>query len=102
MKYANMMIGVITPGPGVTVEAPSGSSTIQAVGATTAGAGAATIVIEVSNDGANWLTYDIISLTLSTTTASAGVEMDAPWAYVRGNVTAISGTGAHLSLIMGV
>jgi hypothetical protein len=102
MKFANMMIGVTTTGAGVAVEPPRCPSTIQAVGATTSGAGAAIIAIEVSNDGVNWLPYDTISLTLSTTPASAGIEMDAPWTNVRGNVTSISGTGAAVSLYMGV
>lgn len=87
-------------GPSVSKNAPKAA--IQATGATTAGTGSATLVVEVSNDGANWLPHDTLTLTLSTVVATAGIEMDAPWAYVRGNVTAISGTGAAVSLIMGV
>lgn len=79
---------------------PYGKAAIQAVGSTTAGAGSATIVLEVSNDGENWLPRDTINLTLSTTPASAGIELDAPWLFVRANMTDISGTGAAITMIM--
>jgi len=103
MSRAKLLESVTATGPGVSVENPGGGkATFQATGATSSGAGAATIAIEVSNDRINWLTHDTLTIALSTTSASAGIEMDAPWAYVRGNVTAISGTGAAVSLTMGV
>ncbi len=66
------------------------------------GAVSATIDIEVSNDGVN-VAKVLASLALTGT----GIDNDAlasaePWLYVRGNVTAISGTGAQASLILGV
>jgi hypothetical protein len=77
----------------------------QAVGATSAGAGAATIEIEVSNTGRDneWLQLATgpISLTLSTTPATAAIILDEPWVYARGNCTAISGTGAAVTLTIG-
>lgn len=79
-----------------------GKATLQASGLTTSGAGAAEIAVQVSNDNVNWLTLGTISLTLSTTESSDGFAFDAPWAFVRGNVTSISGTGAAVSLLMGV
>ena len=97
-----LLESVIATGAGAAAEVRTPGRTLQATGATSAGAGAATIAIEVSNDATNWLTYDTISLPLSTTTATAGVEMDAPWLFVRGNVNAISGTDAAVSLHMGV
>ena len=45
----------------------------QAVGSTTASTGAATIVIEASNDGTNYVTMATITLTLSTTPSSDGL-----------------------------
>ena len=88
---------------------PSGTvNTFQAFGATTAGAGAATIVIEVSNieDPANgtnvdWITAGTITLTLATTRTSDGFGMVIPWRNVRARITAISGTGAAVSVSMG-
>lgn len=75
--------------------------TYQANGTTSNGAGAATIQVQGSNNGTNWDTIGTISLTLSTTSASDGFSSDDRYCLVRGNVTAISGTGASVSLIMG-
>lgn len=75
--------------------------TYQATGTTTAGAGAATILVQGSNDGTNWDTIGTISLTLATTTSSDGFSSDDRYAFVRGNVSAISGTGASVNLTMG-
>jgi len=72
--------------------------TFQAYGTTTAGAGAATIKIQVSNNETDWLDLGTISLTLATTSSSDGFAAEAPWQYVRANVTALSGTGASVSV----
>lgn len=73
----------------------------QATGQTTAGAGAVTVDIEASLDGVNFETIITISLTLSTTTTSDSQVIDAAWKHLRANVTAISGTGAAVSVWMG-
>jgi hypothetical protein len=75
--------------------------TFQAVGSTSAGAGTADVDIEVSNDNSNWLVLGTISLVLSTTETSDGFNSDAPWKHVRGNVTAITGTDATVTVYMG-
>lgn len=72
----------------------------QLVGTTTSGAGSATVAVEVSLDGVNFMTQGTITITLGTTAATDGFASDAPWRYVRGNVTAISGTGARVTLTM--
>lgn len=76
----------------------------QAKGTTSSGTGAATVVVEVSLTGATneWITLGTITLTLGTTVTTDGFASDAPWTYVRGNVTAISGTGASVDLLIGV
>lgn len=78
----------------------------QAVGRTTAGAGAATVNIEVSNldnptIDAHWLVGMTITLTLGTTDVSDGQHFNAKWKFVRARVTAISGTGASVDVYMG-
>lgn len=73
----------------------------MARGQTTAGSGAATINIEVSNDGVNWLVAFTISLTLGTATTADGQGLVYRWEWVRANVTAISGTGASVDVIAG-
>lgn len=65
------------------------------------GAVAATVKVQVSNDTATW--YDMIVFDLSGTSSAAEAEaLEAPWAYGRGNVTALSGTGATAEIMMGV
>lgn len=72
-------------------------------GNTSSGSGAATISIEVCNDGNGpWLSAGTISLTLGTTETADGFVMSFAWEYYRANVTAISGTGAEVTVIMGV
>lgn len=73
-------------------------------GSTSAGAGSATVKVEVSNDGTNYFQIKSFSLTLVTTVSSDAYELPitARYLYIRGNVTAISGTGAQVTLIAGV
>jgi len=87
-------------GAGNARRSPSERS-FQATGVTTAGAGSATVKIQVSNDETAWLDLGTITLTLSTSAASDGFSTIAPWAFVRANLTAISGTGASVTVSMG-
>lgn len=80
---------------------PNPTRTFQAYGTTTSGTGAATITVNVSHNGSDYMTLATIELPLSTVSASDGFLVDAHWEYVRAEVTAISGTGATVSLIMG-
>lgn len=67
--------------------------------ATVTGTGAvsATVEIEVSCDGSNWIVAGTITLT-GTTSDTDGFASDAPWPYVRADLTAISGTGATVDV----
>lgn len=76
-------------------------NTFQAVGTVSSGTGAATINIEVSNDETNWIVAGTITLTLSTTAATDGFTISAAWPFCRANVTAISGTGASVTVTAG-
>ena len=81
----------------------SDSKTFQAKGATSSGTGAATIVIEVTNDLTwPWLTLGTITLVLGTIATADGLAMLAGWKYVRARVSAISGTGAAVSVAVGI
>jgi hypothetical protein len=73
----------------------------QATGLTVSGSGSAIVAVQVSNDNVNWLTAGTITLTLSSSATTDGFVIDAGWRYVRGNVTAISGTGANTTLWVG-
>lgn len=89
---------------GTTVAATTGTDLvvgevrIQIIGATTSGAGAATVNVEVSNDNVNFLGMKTFTLTLSTTVVSDGYAFKNAWRYARVNVTAISGTGAYVTV----
>ena len=72
----------------------------QAVGNTTASTGAATVLIQVSDDGTNYLTLGTITLTLGTSATSDGFATLNTWEYYRANLTAISGTDATVSVWM--
>ena len=75
--------------------------TYQATGFTTAGSGAADVIIEVSNDNSLWITMATITLTLGTTATTDGFASAAAWRYVRARVSSISGTGAQVTAWMG-
>ncbi|HMJ02425.1 MAG TPA: hypothetical protein VK506_05760 [Conexibacter sp.] len=84
----------------------TGSTTFEAYGLTTAGAGAATVIIEVSNVenptvDTEWITAGTITLTLGTTQTADGFAMYAAWRNVRARLSAISGTGATVNVRMG-
>jgi hypothetical protein len=100
---SSMLSGATTVAAGAAVNGISGMKTYQAGGTTSAGAGAATIVVQGSNDDAqeNWDDIGTISLTLGTTTTSDSFWSDDRYCVLRGNVTAISGTGASVNLMMG-
>lgn len=78
------------------------SITVQAVGSTTAATGAASVKLQVSLDNTNWVTAGTISLTLGIAATTDGFALAAPWAFVRGYLDTISGTGATVTLYAGV
>lgn len=93
------MLSAVATGAGPTFNLPEdGLQTFQASGTTTSGAGAATIVIQVSNDNSNWITAGTITLTLGTSATTDGFALSANWKHVRANLTAISGTGAAVTV----
>ena len=74
----------------------------QAVGTVTTGTGACTMEVQGSLDNTVWHVLDTLSLSLTTTATGDYYDMDdTPWKYIRGNISAISGTNATVSLIMG-
>jgi hypothetical protein len=80
----------------------SGAKTYDVWGTTTAGSGAATVQIQGSaNEGLTWNLLGTITLTLGTSATSDGFTSDDRYTLIRGNVTAISGTGAAVNAAMG-
>lgn len=100
---AKLLNAATATGAGAPVSRSQGSITsVFAWGTTSSGAGAATVNVEVSNDGAYWVVAGTFSLTLATTvttgTNTDGFNINASWKYIRANVTAISGTGAAVTV----
>lgn len=88
----------IVTGAGATVITYGDSRVIQVDGATTAGAGAATVLVQArASEDAGWVTLHTFTLVLSSTLASSAHFSEQPWPLIRLNVTAISGTGASIS-----
>lgn len=105
MKVITLQSSATTTATGSPVSAVDQSfdTDNRAYQATVSGTGAvtATVVIEVSLDGSNWLTLGTITLS-GTTSATDGFASSAPWAYVRSRVSAITGTSATVNCYMGV
>lgn len=101
VAVTTLLSAVTSTGAGTASSPDSHSRTFQATGTTSAGSGAATVKVQVSNDNSNWIDLGTITLVLGTSATSDGFSSDAAWKYVRGNVTAISGTNATVSLYMG-
>jgi len=96
-----LLNAVTGTGAGTAVVPVSGAS--RCFQATVVGTGTVTttVNVEVSLDGTNFLVLGTITLS-GTTTATDGFASFAQWPYVRGNATAISGTGAAVTLLMSV
>lgn len=100
MQTNNLITAATGTGAVSSVKNVQRVKTYQANGTTSAGSGAATIKVQGSNNDANWDDIGTISLTLATTTSSDSFTSDDRYLYVRGNVTAISGTNASVNLVM--
>lgn len=94
-------------GGGTAFQIPNGTQgeiAYHCKGATTAGAGASVIKIQVANfdpPGTNdWVDLGQISLTLATTSSSDAFTSSAPYLWTRANVDSISGTGANVTCNM--
>ena len=59
----------------------------------------ATVYVQVSNDGTNWVNLATFSLNTAGTAAD-GFALTAPWAYVRGYVHAVSSSSSVISMYM--
>lgn len=102
MSVTTLLLNKTVTGAGNSCFPSTPKKTFHGKGTTTSGAGSATIVVQVSNTDvdADYITLGTITLTLGTTSTSDGFASDAPWRFARGNVTAISGTGASVTLTM--
>ncbi len=93
--------GATATGAGSWIRRRDAGTSFQAI-VTGTGAVTATIDIEASNDGVNALETAHGTITLSGTgSATDGFGSVSKWLYVRANVTALTGTGATVKVLMG-
>lgn len=93
---ASLIKGVTTTGVGPHINTGAAKRTYQGVAEGT-GEVSASVDIEVSNNGVDFLLLGTLDLS-GTTRATDGFVSDAPWLYARANVTSISGTGTTISV----
>jgi hypothetical protein len=105
-----MLTDAIATGAGGRRRLNGPQHSFQASGETSAGSGAATIQIQVSNadDPSEtavtadahglWITAGTITLTLGTTVTSDGFAINAPWKWARAWISAISGTDGTVNV----
>lgn len=105
-KSVYLLENVTTTTTGHAERSRSIKKTFHAIGGTDSGTGSATIVVQVSNvnptNENDWLTAGTITLALNSSGVSDGFIVNAGWIWVRAKVTSISGTGATVSLVMGL
>ncbi len=86
------------------IEAWSGNKTFSANGTTSAGAGAATVIVYGSNVNStvvgDWAVLCTITLVLGTTSSGDGCVTNADWKYNQVRVSAISGTNAKVDVFV--
>lgn len=102
-KVETLLNAKTSTGAGSSFKLSAMNVSFQAVANGTSGAFSSTVYVQVSNDNSNWETVGTISLSGTATTAdSDGFSASMSWVYIRGYVNAISGTGANVTLYMGV
>jgi hypothetical protein len=100
-----LLLNVPTTGAGTAINYASLSGSIPIPNrwfqATLDGASAvsATVNVEGSTDNVNWVTIASINLTAASATQAIATVQTAPW--IRGNIVAISGVGASVTLRSG-
>jgi hypothetical protein len=96
-----LLSGAATTGAGTAFHNIAGMKTYQAAASTTAGTGTAVVVIQGSNDASCttcWDTVGTVSLSLTTTTVSSSFNSDDRHAWIRANVTTLSGSTPTVSV----
>jgi hypothetical protein len=101
MRFSQILSGVTAVSVGSLVDLTGRSNTKSYQGVITGTAPfSASVNVEVSLDGTNWIV--LTTMSLSNTTPTIGYTSTDAWPFVRGNVTAITGTGASVNLTVGL
>lgn len=105
IPVTQMLSAVTTTATSSTLQPVVGRGSFQCQGTTSAGSGAAVITLEGSNFisavTADWIVLATATLTLATTSSSAGGTYTADYKYLRARVNSISGTTATVNCYLG-
>lgn len=100
-KVETIVNGATSTGTQNPIRKPAPATVFQ-VQITGTGAVSCTVLFEVSLDNVKWISPGMATVSLSgTNSATDGFASNAPWKFVRPNITAVSGTGAAVTILMG-
>lgn len=99
-KVSVLLNAVIATGPGTAITPVSPDRGFQAVLTCSSGNCSATVLVEASNDGTNWFTLGTITFASAASPQNDAFGSVIPWMQIRGNVSAIAGTNAAVTLTM--
>ncbi len=77
---------------------PGDKSSFQATVSTSSGNGSGVVVIQVSNEGVACMNRVTITVASAASPATEGTVFDGAWAYMRGNITSVVGTGGKMKI----
>lgn len=99
VKTGHLLTAATGTGAGSTIGPVKSGRKVYQASVTGTGAVTATVLVQVSTDATQngWITMGTITLS-GTTTATDGFVADVAWPFVRGNVSAVTGTGATVYL----
>lgn len=104
IPVTQMLTGTTTTATSATFQPLAGRGTFQCQGTVSASTGASVITLEgsdfISAVTADWVVISTSTLTLATTSTSAGGTYTADWKYLRARVNSISGTTATVNCYM--
>lgn len=102
-QFTQALVGATISAPGVPVGTTVSSVTNPTTIVMSANATATATSVQCIFYANNWIATALGTITLSgSTNVTDGFSTASAWRYVRANVTAISGTGATVSVVMGV
>ena len=105
IPVTQMLTSAIATGSSSVLQPVQGRGTFQCQGLVSASTGASVITLEGSNFNsavtADWIVVVTSTLTLATTSSSAGGTYLADWKYLRARVNSISGTNATVNCYLG-
>lgn len=97
-----LLSAVTTTATSPTIKPWGNRQSFQAVATTSSGSGAATVLVEVSNDNSNWELLGTITLAPNTSDSDGFSVATSGWKLYRMRVSAISGTGCAVTAYAGV